>query len=95
MRYLLICALAALAACSSPSVRFQGVDPVRVVVEGWEIDVYAEGGEAEAIRLTKDWGQTPALMRERGIVAVEQATGWKVDRRTVKGDGNIVRMRKR
>lgn len=87
--------LAALGACSSPSLRFVGVEPVTVEVEGWTIDVYADDGAAEAIRMTVDWDQTPALMRERGIIAVEQATGWVVDRRTVKGDGNIVRMRRR
>lgn len=92
---LMALALAGLAACSSPSPRFLGVKPVRVVVEGWDIDVYAKDGRAEAIRLTTDWDASAGLMRERGVVAVERATGWRVDRRTVSGDGNIVRMRRR
>lgn len=93
MRILLGFVMLAVAACSSPSVGFMGVEPVTVVVEGWTIDVYAKDGRAEAIRLTTDWEQTPALMRERGLIAVEQATGWRIDRRTIKGDGSIVRMR--
>jgi AmiR/NasT family two-component response regulator len=65
------------------------------MVEGWRIDVYAKDGRAEAIRMTKDWAQTKDLMRERGVIAVEQATGWLVDRRTISGDGALVRMRAR
>jgi hypothetical protein len=95
MRILLGFAMLALSACSSASIGFMGVSPVTVVVEGWTIDVYAKDGKAEAIRLTTDWDQTAALMRERGIVAVETATGWVVDRRTVTGDGSVVRMRRR
>lgn len=94
MRYLLGCLMLALAACSSPSVGFMGVAPETVVVEGWEIDVYALDGRAEAIRMTKDWDQSTALMKERGLIAVEQVTGWRIDRRTISGDGSIVRMRK-
>ena len=93
MRYLLGLALLAMAACSSPSVGFMGVEPETVVVEGWTIDVYALDGRAEAIRMTKDWDQSTALMKERGLIAVEQVTGWTVDRRTISGDGSIVRMR--
>jgi hypothetical protein len=92
MRYLLGFVMLAMAACSSPSVGFMGVEPVTVVVEGWTIDVYALDGKAEAIRMTTDWDQSEALMRERGLIAVEQATGWVIDRRTIKGDGSIVRM---
>ena len=95
MRYLLGFVMLAMAACSSPSVGFMGVAPVTVVVEGWTIDVYALDGKAEAIRMTTDWAQSEALMRERGLIAVEQATGWVIDRRTIKGDGSIVRMRAR
>lgn len=95
MRMLLGLLLLAVAGCSSPSMSFQGVEPVTVVVEGWTIDVYALDGRAEAIRLTTDWNQSAAVMKERGLIAVEQATGWTVDRRSVKGDGNIVRMRGR
>lgn len=84
--------IGALAGCSSPSPQLLGVDPVRVQVEGWEIDVYAQDGYAEAIRLSVDWHASDALMRERGIVAVETATGWQVDRRSATGDGNIVKM---
>ncbi len=68
-------AVLALAGCNTPSTDFLGVDPVRVTVEGWEIDVFATEKAAQAVRATHDWGATGALMTERGAVAIREVTG--------------------
>ena len=82
--------LAALAACSSPGVRYLGVEPVVVQVEGWRIDVYSDGERAQAIRMTPELYAKAADMKARGRRAVEIATGCRLDGRTVKADTNVL-----
>lgn len=89
MRFLLLSGLLA-AACSSPSPRFLGVEPMVVEVEGWRIDVYADGERAQAIRMTTELGAKAADMKARGREAVERATGCRLDGRTVKADPNVL-----
>lgn len=79
-----------LAACSSPGVRYIGVEPVQVIVDGWRIDVYSDGERAQAIRMTSELNVKAASMGERGRAAVEQATGCRLDGRTIKFDTNVL-----
>lgn len=88
MRALIL--IAFLAACSSPSLRYVGIEPVTVAVEDWEIDVYSDGSRAQAIRMTRTVGATAELMRARGGVAVTEATGCRLDGRTVRADSNVL-----
>ncbi len=88
MRFIL--PLLLVAACSSPGVRFIGVAPAQVDVDGWRIDVYSDGERAQAIRMTRELNVRPAVMGERGRIAVEQATGCRLDGRTVKFDTNVL-----
>lgn len=86
-------ALLVLTACSSASVRYLGVSPIPVDVEGWRIDVYSDGANAQAIRMTSELGVKPETMKTRGVLAVELATGCRLDGRTVRYDTNVLNAR--
>ena len=85
--------LVLLAACSSPSPGFMGADRASVTVEGWEIDVYRKGDEAQAIRLTFDRAADGHLMAQRGLVAVAMVTGCQKLRALDEGDPAVVTVR--
>jgi hypothetical protein len=86
----IVLALFLLSACSSAGVRYLGVAPTPVDVDGWRIDVYSDGDRAQAIRMTSELRVKPEMMRERGRLAVEQATGCRLDGRTVRYDTNVL-----
>jgi hypothetical protein len=82
-----------LAACSSADIRYLGIAPIPVDVEGWRIDVYSDGLRAQAIRMTAELWVKSETMGARGRLAVEQATGCRLDGRTVRFDTNVLNAR--
>lgn len=88
MRVLMVVLL--LAACSSPSLRYAKVAPVRVVVEGSVYDVYALDREVQAIRVNMEMLPNKARSFGRAIAAIEQATGCKVVDNAATGDQALV-----
>ena len=85
--------LGLVAACSSPSPGFLGAERTSVTVEGWEIDVYRKGEEAQAIRMTYDRAADGHLMARRGLIAVALVTGCQKLRALGEGDPAIVTVR--
>ena len=85
--------LAALAACSSPSPRYIGAPKVSLSVDGASIDVYSDGLDAQAIRLNYEWGFSSAKMERLGRRAIAEATGCRVDGRTVRADPSVMSAR--
>jgi len=78
------------AACSSPALRYGGVAPVRVVVEGARYDVYRLGAEAQAIRVSMELLPRKAQSFARALAAIEAATGCKVVEGSLAGDQALV-----
>jgi len=87
MRFFLhIPMLIALVACSSPGLKFAGVEPARVVVEGSVFDVYVVGEKARAIRLNFELLPKLAVTGSLAVAAIEQASGCGVVKGSVSGD---------
>lgn len=80
----------ALAACSSPGMRFVGAEPTRVEVGGWSFDVYRAGDEAQAIRLSRAWGASAELMALRGAEAMRRATGCEPVEKSMRADPSVL-----
>ncbi len=90
MRVFLVVLLLALAACSSPGIKFLGVKPVRVDADGSVFDVYSNGWQVQAIRLNPEYLPKLSDVVARAIMAIEQATGCLVDERSLKGDWALI-----
>ncbi len=82
-----------LAGCSSPSLMFMNVDPIRAEVEGSIFDVYSYGGDVQAIRVNMVALPSKKLGIVRGILAIEQATGCTVVPTSVDGDPALIQAR--
>jgi len=80
----------ALAACSSPSLKYTGQEATRAQINGWVIDVYQKGTQAQAIRLNSIMLPAPEDMQHYGTVAMERATGCKVIESSRKGDAVVL-----
>lgn len=80
-----------LVGCSSPSLKFMNIEPVRVIVEGSVFDVYSNGTEVQAIRVNREFlpGKSKAIVRM--VMAIEQATGCMVVPTSVDGDQALVK----
>lgn len=82
-----------LAACDSPSPRFQGVAARQVTVDGSRFSVRATRSEAEAIRVNGEWRARRGAVVAKAAVAIEQASGCAVRKGSLHGDTNIVKAR--
>ena len=82
--------LSVLAGCDSPSPAFLGVPATRVTVEGSTFSVRARADEAEAIRTSAERLTRRSEIVARGAVAIEIATGCKVDPDRVYGDQSVI-----
>lgn len=80
-----------LAGCSSPSLKFMNIEPVRVSVEGSIYDVYSNGSEVQAIRVNRELLPSKAKAIVRMVMAIEQATGCTVVPTSVDGDQALVK----
>lgn len=92
-RLILLGMLFGVAACSSASPKFLNTTPQTLSVEGWEIDVYWRGTDAQAIRTNTVWGASKQDMQIRAAVAMEEVTGCRVDRRSLNGDAAVMNAR--
>ncbi len=91
MRFIAVFLL--LAACSSPALRYSGVAPVRVEVEGSRYDVYRLDGEVQVIRVSMEVLPRKAQSFARAIAAIEAATGCSVVEGSLAGDQALVQAR--
>lgn len=78
-----------LAACSSPSIQYSGIEPQSVEISGIRFDVFSNGVTAQAIRLSRGKPEV-TLFRISVIQAIENATGCVVDRDSLEGDFVVV-----
>lgn len=85
-----IALILALAACSSPSLKYTGQEATRAEINGWVIDVYQKGTQAQAIRLNSIMLPAPEDMHHYGTIAMERATGCKVIPSSKKGDAVVL-----
>lgn len=90
---LFLSALACVAACDSPSPSMWGAEATRHTVDGATFSVRVRDDRAEAIRIGWDGRIRRAPMVARGGAAIEAASGCRVDRRSLRGDTNIVSAR--
>lgn len=91
MRPALFCLI--LAACSSPSPKYLGIQPMQTTVDGWRIDVYRKGDQVQAIRVNAAVLPNATQMTERARVAIEGVTGCKIAKNSLKGDSNVANAR--
>jgi hypothetical protein len=83
-------ALLASAGCSSHSPKYAGVDPVNVEIGGRTFQVYADGSEAQAIRVNMEWGASVESVVAAAGEAIERATRCEVVEGSLRGDVSIV-----
>ncbi len=82
-----------LAACdASPYPSFFGATQTRTTVEGRDFTVFQKLNKAEVVRLGWAGPQERRGMRERMILAAEQATGCTVNPTSFEGDDGEARM---
>ena len=81
-----MCVFLALVSCSSPGRRFNGVEPVRITVEGSDFDVYVLGDEVRVIRMSFEMLPTLAVIGPRAVIAMERVTGCKIVNGSFFGD---------
>ncbi len=91
LRYVMIFLL--IAGCSSASLSYRGVDPVRVTVDGSTWDVYRSGDNVQAIRVNFEMLPEVGRMVGRAITAIERATGCGVVANSASGDQALVNAR--
>lgn len=89
VRFIVLCLC--LAACASPSPRFQGATPTRVSVAGMDFAVFRSGAEVEAIRTNAMPVPRQRDVFRNAIAAIEQATGCTLRPRSMTGDAAIIR----
>ncbi|PTW51525.1 hypothetical protein [Rhodovulum kholense] len=70
-------------ACDSPGTEFAGIPPVRVEIDGSTFAVRRKGGEAQAIRLNREYR---AGTMTRAFRAIETGTGCAIRPDTLRGD---------
>jgi len=90
-RLLLIAVL--LAGCSSPDLRYNGVDPQVTRVGAYVFDVYALGDEAQVIRTNMVALPDKTKVMAAASLAAEQATGCRARKNGVSGDAALVDVR--
>ncbi|MGF1502509.1 MAG: hypothetical protein ACFBSD_11895 [Paracoccaceae bacterium] len=82
-------ALTALVACSSPSLKFQGTAPIRIVLAEVDIDVYRREAEAQAIVLSSTLGWPGEDLARLVGVAIQRATGCALKSRSLRGETSV------
>ena len=82
-----------LSACASPSPQYLTAPRQTISVQGWDMDVFRRGDRAQIIRTNTAWGASKQDMQIRGIIAVEEITGCRVDRRSPTGDAVILNVK--
>ena len=89
---LLSAAFLLLAACSSPSPGFSTAPPREVVVDGSRFRIYLRPGtgEVEAHRVSFEPLPSLALTLEKAYRAIEQATGCRIRKGSLRGDQAII-----
>jgi len=88
MRILILFLL--VAACSSPSIQYMGVEPSRQAVGGHVFDVYARADEVQVIRVNRKFRPDAAAVIVAGAQAAERATGCEAVIKRGDGDAAIM-----
>ncbi|MDE4132949.1 hypothetical protein PXK00_07495 [Phaeobacter sp. QD34_3] len=70
--------------CAAPSTHFQGIEPVRVTVEGSSFDLRQRGTLIEAVRINPEYAPRLGPLRDRARRAMAASSGCRV--RWVMGD---------
>jgi hypothetical protein len=83
--------LFSLAACDTPGLDFEGIEPTRIDVSGTLFDVRIRGQMAEAIRLTPDPAPRWLSVGAKAGFAIEKVSGCKISR--LGGDTAVVTAR--
>ncbi|WP_380054825.1 hypothetical protein ACFE33_14420 [Falsihalocynthiibacter sp. SS001] len=91
--FIIVVALFAIIGCDSPNPRAFGYDTTRLSIEGSDFTVRSNGEVAEAIRTDFAPRREHERILLRAVVAIEVATGCRVDQTTVKGDPALVAAR--
>lgn len=79
-----------LAACSSPSPHFMGVEPVAQTVSGVRFDIYRREDLVQAIRLSGRLPGGPAAIKAAALIAIHNATGCRVELADLAGDMEVI-----
>lgn len=82
-----------LVSCSSPGRKFNGIEPVRVTVEGSDYDVYVSGKDVRVIRMNFELLPNLAVTASRAIFAIESASGCPVVVGSYSGDQAMAQAR--
>ncbi|MDJ0826237.1 MAG: hypothetical protein QNJ16_12105 [Rhodobacter sp.] len=81
----------ALAGCDSPSPKFAGLTARQVTVDGSLFSVRYTRTEAEAVRISKEFGTRRGTIVGKGAKAIVIASGCAIKSRTLDGDTVYVR----
>lgn len=79
-----------LTGCSSPALRYNGVEPQVTRIGAYVFDVYALGDEAQVIRTNMVALPDKAEVMAAASLAAEQATGCRARKNGVSGDAALV-----
>ena len=90
---LAIFTLALLSACDSPSMAFQGTPGTRVEIGGSTFSVHRREDRVEVYRVSVEMLPNRAEVLAKAELAIEQATGCKVWKGTLKGDQALIKAR--
>jgi hypothetical protein len=88
MRPVMIAVCLMLMGCAAPSSHFQGIDPVRVTVEGSTFDLRQRGTLVEAVRVNPQYAPRLGPLRHRARRAMAFASGCDV--KWVMGDQAVL-----
>ena len=78
MRPLALCAVLLLSACALPSARFLEAEAIPVTVPPFTFEVRVLGAQAEALLQGRDPAPDVGLLARRAAVAIEWASGCRV-----------------
>lgn len=87
-RVLLICL--ALAACDTVPPKWAPYPPKRVEIQGSTFDVRQNGQYVFAFRRNSEWAPNLRAIAPKAIAAMEQATGCRVLRQSIRGDAVFI-----
>ncbi|RBO51703.1 hypothetical protein DSD19_17995 [Rhodovulum sp. BSW8] len=83
VRILCIALILVVSACDSPGMDYAGIPPVMVEIDGSRFAVRRKGGEAQAIRLNREYR---AGTMARAFRAIETGSGCAIRPDTLRGD---------
>jgi hypothetical protein len=86
MRPLALCAALLLSACALPAARFHDAEPIPVTVPPFTFEVRVLGARAEALLQGRDPAPEAGLLARRAAVAIEWASGCRIQPSGLRAD---------